>query len=313
VSFGPTHVRADVLLYAPRIADLLALYTHIRIERSPSGYGPWSPLTTAAQEPAELSCDRPGPYQALDRTLVVELPDATRLDHIFTTPDPARASDLATELNLASPLLNCYADGDTLVLRTVGVGNGAYLKILGGDATPNLSLYMNDTAFGTDEHIALVPGQALYTLSDLHGDPDYGYSYRFINPPAESERRYTVPNRELVTALHVLSVGYARVVGLDGMALSGAIATITNRFIPPSVGGYLIARGESRIVGHDGQVWFPLVRGAKVEFSVSGTALNRIVTVPDQDEFDLLDPSLSPDDPWGIVVTPYTSLPRTTP
>ena len=54
------------------------------------------------------------------------------------------------------------------------------------------------------------------------------------------------------------------------------------------------------------------MRGSTIEFYVAGPPLHRVITVPDVDEFDMLDPSLSQDDPWGIVQTPYTALPRTT-
>jgi hypothetical protein len=79
------------------------------------------------------------------------------------------------------------------------------------------------------------------------------------------------------------------------------------------VSGKLVIGQQAQIVDRNGDVWFPLVRGAKVEFWVAGTPVHRVIEVPDLAEFDMLDGSLVVDDPWGIVVPPYVSLPRTTP
>jgi len=315
MNFEITRVRTDLLLYAQDVATLLTLYTHIRIDRAMSGGGPWSPLTDTTAKPASTRCRKDGPYAISGKYLNLTLPDGTLFSHIFTTPDPVSATDAMTELNGASAQLDCVVDGDTLVLRTLDTGTDACLKVDGGDACVNLGVALNDTAFGLAGDVLLVAGQVIYPFTDENGDSDWSYRYRFINaaPPRESEPLFSYPGTELSLDLDLLAVGHAHAVDTDGRAAAGAIAHVGNRYVPPSVSGRLVIGGQSKVIDRHGDVWFPLVRGAQIEFWIAGTPLHRIIEVPDAAEFDMLDPSLVRDDPWGIVVPPYTGLPRTTP
>lgn len=315
MSFEITRVRTGMMLYARDIAALMALYTHVRVGRALSGAGPWVDVTGSSALPATIFCGQFGPYRLNGRTLILTLPDASQISHVFSAADPVSASDAASELNAASTLLACYTFDDGLVIETAGTGTGAAIRIDGGDACVSLGVALNDTAFGKAADSLLVAGQALYPFMDENGDPDWTYRYRFVDMtvPRESGPLFAVPGTELQLDLDVLAVGHARVVDLAGRAASGSIAQTTNRYEPASVSGRLVVGHQSKVVDRNGDVWFALVRGAKVEFWVAGTPLHRIIEVPDQAEFDMLDPTLVKDDPWGIIVPPYVNLPRTTP
>jgi len=315
MNYEMTRQRVSVLLYARDVASLLALYTHIRTGRATSGAGPYDELSAQTPSNATIICRERGPYNLNGTVLALLLPDKTVLSHQFVTANPVDAQDAADELNLISPLLDCDVDDGRLVIRTLDTGTDAGIGIDGGDACAFLGLDRNTTAFGKSVDVPLVTGQVLYSFIDDNGNTDYSYRYQFIDPsvPRESAFLSTVPSLDVVTDLDVLAVGHAKVIGLDGRAAAGAIAQIANRWEPPSINGRLSIGHLSRVVDRNGEVWFPLVKGSKVELWIAGTPVHRIIEVPDVNEFDLLDPSLVRDDPWGIVVPPYTALPRTTP
>ena len=316
MNFEVTRVLTGMVLYARDVNTLMTLYDHIRVARALSGAGPWTDTTADTAEAAALTCRVTGSYTINGKHLMITLPDDTLLDHVFTTADPVSAADAASELNGASALLDCTTDAGALVVRTADTGTDATLQIAGGDACVNLGLALNDTAFGKDADVLLVTDQVLYSFTDQNGDPDWTYRYKFVDTaiPRESSPLYAVPGTELKLDLDVLAVGNAHIVDTEGRAASGSIAQVANRFEPPSTtSDRLVIGNQSKVVDRNGDVWFALVRGSKVEFWVAGTPLHRVIEVPDQAEFDMLDPALVIDDPWGIVVPPYTSLPRTTP
>lgn len=315
MNFEITRTRTALLLYARDIAKLLTLYTHIRVDRAYSGGGPWTPITGESAKQASLTARVDDPYLISGKYLELELPDASLFSYIFTSPDPVTAAEAAAELNAASTLLDCTTDGNKLVLKTRDSGTETALRVAGGDSCPYLGFALNDTAFGIDEDIPLVPDQVLYQFIDKNGNPDWAYRYRFISStsPQESEPIITVPSQELSLDLDALAVGRAHAVDLDGRAAFGAIAYICNRYTPPSISGKLIIGGQAKTIDRNGDVWFPLIKGATIEFWIAGTQIHRVITVPNVAEFDILDPSLMRDDLWGIVVPPYNALPRVTP
>lgn len=315
MNFEMTRSRVALLLYARDVASLLPLYSDIRVARALSGAGPYEDVSARVAEKAAITGANRGPFRLNGTVLALLLPDKTILSYQFATANPVDAQDAAAELNLASPLLDCDVDAERLVVRTSDAGTDAGIGIDGGDACSFLGLERNVTAFGKNIDIPLIDGQVLYSFCDDNGSIDYTYRYRFHEPsiPGESSPLFTVPSLDVTIDLDLLAVGHARVIGLDGHAAAGAIAQIANRWEPPSVSGRLSIGSLSRLVDRNGEVWFPLVKGAKVELWIAGTPVHRIIEVPNANEFDMLDPSLVHDDPWGIVAPPYTALPRTTP
>lgn len=315
MNFPITRIQNPLMMYVHNIADMILAYSQIRVDRALSGLGPWTEITAETAEQAEIPCRNPGPYTLHDQYLMLELADGTTLVHQFAGADPITAADAVAELNAASPFLDCYNNAGTLVLRTLDDGTNAVLRVAGGDACVNLGVSLNETAFGKAVDVPLVSGQPIYALVDECGHPDWAYRYRLVNlaPPREAPAVIIYPGQAVALDLDFLTVGYAHVVGVDGRAAYGKTAYISNKFVPLISGGRLVVNDQERDVDQNGDVWFFLIRGSTVEFRISGTPLHRYITVPDAPSFDLTDPSLVVDDPLGIVVPPYVSLPRTTP
>ncbi|NMC34635.1 MAG: hypothetical protein GYA36_19610 [Veillonellaceae bacterium] len=315
MNFEPTRERVNLLLYAADVATLLTQYTHIEVSRALTADGILEAVTAWTASKAAITVGNEGPYLLNGTVLELELPDGSTLSYVFTGPNPITAAAAAAELNLASPLLDCTTSGNKLVLRTLGTGSGAVLVVKGGDACHFLDVAYLTTAFGQDANVDLVTGQVLYSYADLNGDLGYTYRYRFVKqtPPAQSiYLGPTAIGQDVTVALNLLAVGKVKATSLQGLSQPNVEVHVTNRYVPPDIGGQLIINDQVKKLDASGIAAFPLIKGSKVEFYVSGTPNHRTITVPNVAEFDMLDPTLVADDPWGIVVPPYTALPRTT-
>lgn len=316
MTFTPTNIRTGLLLYADDVNTVMSSYTHIEVARSlTTDASELESVTDWAAGKASITAGNTGPYRLHDTVLELLLPDGSTLVHTFAGADPISATDAATELNNASALLDCTTDSGALVIRSADTGCEYALQVTGGDACHWLGLPYLTSGFGLTANVLLIADIVLYNFVDGQGSPDYTYRYRFVKetPPAYSEwMRPTAMGKELSLALDKLAVGVVTAAGLDGLGSAYTEVHVTNLSVPSDVSGTLVVGDQVKTLDASGQAAFPLVRGSKVEFYVVGTALHRTITVPDQAQFDMLDPSLVAEDPWGIVQTPYTSLPRTT-
>lgn len=313
-TFEPTLTRVSLLLYATD-AELPPVYDHLQILRGKSASDSPDAVTGPSATSAEIRCTRTGPYQLHDAVLNLLLEDGSEFSYAFTGTDPIDAADAADELNIASALLDCYDDTGVLVLRTLSTGNASFIKVTGGDACWWLGLSNNDVRYGVSANIELVTATHLYAATDGGGSTDWSYWYRFVSttPAFSTLRQCTTVGRDLVLNIALLSVGTLHAGALTGLADYNNRLHVANRYVPPSISGMLITGDQEARIDPSGEAHVTLIRGSKVEFYIPGSPVHRVITVPDVDTFDMLDPSLAADDPWAIVVPPYTSLPRTTP
>jgi len=318
MNFEPTQTKVAILLYAADPASLTPTYTHIQVLRSLTEDGPFTPITDQVASKASIRAGRIGEYLLQDTIINLLLEDGNTLSHQFVGPDPMTAAAAALELNSASPLLDCYDDAGTLVLRTVTASNKAFIKLDGGDALHWLGMHVNDVSYGlsTNPLLVFVPPTYSYLSYDLNGSLDYAYRYRFVNPapPANSPlMRPVAIGRDLTIDIVHLAIGTIKASQLSGVSDFQNRVHVENRYVPPDINNTLINGDQVVEFDPSGVAAVTLLRGSKVEFYVPGSPVHRIIQVPNLPTFDMLDPALVQDDTWGIVTYPYDSLPRTTP
>jgi hypothetical protein len=305
-------------------SDWFGLFDQIEVQRSRGlSTGPFEPVTTTNWVGARLpedGGDSPtiavtGPIaDIVDRDLQLKLNETDELEVVFTDPGPGvlTYAEAAAQIQTQSAgRLLAWVDEDAkLVIETVQPGTGAALRVVGGEAAPLLGLPTSEPdslAFGRDAHIALIKGKERYYFIDLRGDSDYFYRTRFRNRLLNTVSQFTQPSfaaQPLGVSQENLVCGRLELVGIDGRPLANVLVRVFNRFGPQTVEGKLLA-GPSvdGITTEYGTLELNLVRGAEVTVAIDGTNIVRDITVPTDASvgvFNLLDPTVGPDDYWRV-------------
>ena len=289
------------------ISLALQTYSRMRWFRSPTQDGLFVPISAAAAEPAELIIPARQRYAAagLDLELLVSGVEVTVT---FSGTDPLEAADLQADLD-AEELLESEVLGDgSVAIRTVTTGTGATLEVVGGDGAAGVHLSTGVAAIGSEADTVLVAGVHEYLLTDQQSSIDYWYRVQFLHHTSSvmSPRSVAFPvGQPQRTPWESTISGFIRIADMSGAPIPGREVVIHNSHTPNRTGAsgeWGVFRGYLKLVtDRNGYAEVRLLRGIKVEVSVTGSGFVRTIVVPDEgDVFDLLDPSLVSDDEFGI-------------
>ncbi len=304
--------------------DWLGTFDSIEVERSRGlSTGPFEPLTAPTWKSArvpETGGDEPtvpavsGTYDVVGDELLLRVNEIDDYTVTFTDPGPGfltlheAAAQITTDL---PQIVRAWVDEDSnLVLETYEPGTGACLRVVGGDAAPKLGLPTvepDSLAYGKAAKIALQAGKERYTFTDIRGSTEYFYRTRFHGSANNVASEYSQPQpstQSIGLGAENLVCGQVSLVRLDGRPLCGVNVRVYGQDKLVEVGDRLVTGRQLQAVSDaDGIAQFTLVRGMEVTVAIDGTALVRDITVPEDIEegvFNLLDPSLGPDDYFRV-------------
>lgn len=289
------------------------VFDAIEIWRSRDGEaGPFEEITASIWTTAvHLIADRP--FSVSGKSLLLRVNELNDLTIAFTGVDPVSSSSIASQIQTQGlGLLRTSIAGGFISMETAQPGAVVTLRVVESDAAAILGLPIaepDSVAFGHDARIAIIEGQAGYNVIDPHGSSDYFYKVRFRNKDTNAVSDFSdafsgnttggVDPSELVR-------GTLKLVDMLGNSLPNYNVLLHNTFKGTSVGDSLVVGGPVQaLTDSNGQVEFFLVRGITITVAVAGTNIVRDVTVPEDPEiesFNLLDPSLGPDDLFKVQV-----------
>lgn len=304
--------------------DWLGTFDTIEVERSRGlSTGPFEPLTATTWKSARVPEDGgnepatpavSGTYDVVGDELILRVNEVDEYTVTFLDPGPGVLTlhEAAAQITSDLPqIVRAWVDEDShLVLETYEPGTGASLRVVGGDAAPKLGLPTTEPdslAYGKAAKIALQPGKERYSFTDIRGSTEYFYRTRFHGSSSNVASEYSQPQpstQSLGLGTEHLVCGQVRLVRLDGQPLCGVNVRVFSQNKLVEVDSHLVTGRQLQTVSNaDGIAAFTLVRGMEVTVAIDGTSLVRDITVPedvDEGVFNLLDPSLGPDDYFQV-------------
>lgn len=220
-----------------------------------------------------------------------------------STPDNWTPTQVVNRINEVVPGL-ASLDGSKVVLTSPTTGRVSSLLITYNDAG-ELGLPAGTASYGTNVRPTLVSGTLIYTFTDVAGNSEARYKWRFsangVNPISEFSPRVFGSAPPLSGVL--VSVGTALFVGLDGRPQKRRIVVVSDR-PPVSISGSAVGNELPMIVDSDdlGFLQVTLVQGSTVRVAIEGTAYVREFVVPATPSFNLLTVMAAAPDPFSIQV-----------
>jgi hypothetical protein len=170
-----------------------------------------------------------------------------------------------------------------------------------GDAAPALGLTPGEKRHGLDAWRMLKPGRLVYDFVDPMGKDTDFYKVRLLNTlnPSSGLAYPPIPGtpRGGLGAEHLIE-GYCSLFDVSGRPVENVLVSLyaSQRAYPPNGAVGMFPSSVDVRTDSKGSVRVPLVRGARLTLSISGTNIAREILVPTTgQEFDLLDPSVSVD------------------
>lgn len=291
-------------VFVEKLANVLSLFDSLAVERALTEVGPFVPITTPTATVATITGTVQGPFTVNGKTLTVKVNNGANQTFSFVTADPISADDLADLINDTITGAVSVEIDQRLKLSTVVTGTGGRIDIVGGTALADLGLTLDAWVTGTDSHVLLSPSQEEYEYDDQNGAVDYFYRTRFYSSisgqfstysdPIIGEIGYIVPGSELI-------VGKIDLAGIDGRPVAGRTILFGVRDQPLVASSFLIAANAWVVTDEAGHAEINLIKGARVEVTISGTAVTRVITVPDSgSDFNLVDAIAAAEDSFQI-------------
>jgi hypothetical protein len=297
-----------VKITVPELANVLSLFDRIEVQRSVAGpptFGDAAFTTGLTATAAAFSGTEEGPFIGLQgQSLQLKVDEGTVQTVTFTAANPVSLSNVITEFNGVIVGAIASDDAGKLKITSSELGTDSVLEIIGGTAVVTLGFTVAQKSTGLDPHVTLLPGVSEYTYDDQSGLATNYYRTRYKNSISSNVSSYSDWIQGSSGAAidgSLLAVGTVKLADIDGTAIIGGKVTVVNVFSPLISGGFFIA-GRSKTVETDatGQAQITLVRGAEIDVIIEGTSVIRRIVVPNVSPFDLLDPLLQTDDPFGI-------------
>lgn len=288
----PSLITLEIFLNA---VDFVGKYDRLEVWRSLlTQSGPYTELTAASDLPAQLpKTSGPQPHPAVlgpdvyldQKQLFLRVNEDKDLTITFNG-SPMNYADAVTQVIAQGQHLVTAYDTEVpeFVIQTLGVGSGARLRVLGGDAAPQLKLPIDELARGKDARLALADSQQIYRYNDWFGSRSYFYKVRYRNSATGVTSEYTQPfsvGTPLVTAPTSLVVGEMTIVLADGRPLVNQEVRL---YTTSQVGlnGPVFMTGSDLVQKTDaaGHVEFLLNRGQVFSLSVPSTSMFRLIRAP---------------------------------
>lgn len=288
----------------------LITFNRMRWFRCRSGQnGLFEAATAALPGPAVLVGRHAEPHALSGKTLSFRINGVTRVDVAFPAPDPTTSAYAASRIAAATGLVVPTINAGKLVLSTALNGSLASIEVLEGDAGPFLGFDTGQAAVGLDQDLVLSSGVREYFYTDQNGSYSYFYKSQLLNSVSAvvSNESVALPGDSFrtISADHTM-VGFIHLADMTGRPIAGRLIHFTNPVLPNNIdiSGTrfgLFRHSASMYTDRDGYAEIRLVRGMTVDMVVDGTNFIRKIRVPSTgDGIDLLDPSLSTEDEFGI-------------
>lgn len=304
--------------------DFLGVFDRLEVWRSRvTDAGPYDELTGPQVSGARIPKGAPDqPSTPVTGTSVVIsgmslnllVDERIPVDITFSGPDPVTYASAAAQISAQGQgRVTSYVDATGgMVIETTTLSTSTSLRVLGGDAAPQLALPIGEPeglAFGREAWIPLVLEQSDYRFVDYFGSPLFFYKVRSRNSStgavSEFSASFSGPSRLGVDPQQVIE-GRARLVQFSGRPLVNQEVRLHFRFNGAMVGDSVAVGGEQiGVTDADGRISFQLMRGQLVSVAIPGTNVVRDITVPTDPAvktFNLLDPSIAGEDVFKVVV-----------
>lgn len=288
----------------------LTQFTHLRWFRSIDGStGPFEAISGPAATAASMIGTHAQPHALNGKSLLLKVNGVTTIEVVFAGADPYTTADVITDITAETALVVATDAGDSrLCLRTAATGTDASIEILESEGATALGFEAGQIAIGIDADDALDADVHEYRHTDANGSRDYWYRTQLVNntTSAVGQTQPPFPGSEVPIIPYDLTIAaYVRVIDLRGRPIEGRRVVVSNVFLPNTVGDYnLFRHSDSFVTDETGYGELRLVRGSTIDVHVEGTSYTRRITLPGvQDPADvvnLLDPSLSSEDEFGI-------------
>lgn len=298
----------QIQIAVPNIEDVLRYFDSMEVQKSVAGspYSDAVSLTTQFAKGAALTGSSSVFTHLGGTTLELDV-SGVGVTHTFTSPNPMTMSSILRELqNLVG--VEATSSNGRLKLTTEALGTSSRLAILDGTANDILGFSADQTAFGLDQNVDLLAGVTKYVFLDRTYPYQNGwYRVRYVNSTTGKtdawQSWFLGPGTVAVSPASLIT-GTIKLASLSGNVQEGASVTIVNCYSPLIKDSYFVA-GASQSAKTDsaGIASFKLIRGSFVDVVIEGTSIVRRIQVPTVgDSFDLLNPDLQVDDPFGIQV-----------
>lgn len=294
-----------VQISVPNIADALLYFDSMEVQKSVAGT-PYSDAVslTAVHARGASALGTGTVFTHLAGTVLNLDVSGTGLTHTFVGPNPMTISAILRELRNLT-LVDATNSSGQLKLTTEALGIDQRLTILAGTANEILGFTEGQSSFGLDVNIDLLPSVEKYTFLDrTYPFQDGWYRVRFVNTTTGRtdswQSWFLGPGTVAVDPASLVS-GYVKLATLDGKVQEGAEVTVINTYSPHIQDAYFIAGASvTKKTDSTGTATFDLVKGSLVDVVIEGTSVIRRIQVPVTTPFDMLDPDLQLDDPFGI-------------
>lgn len=292
------------------ITTALISFNRMRWFRCRTGQdGLFEAATAAFPEPAVLGGRHAEPHALNGKTLSFRINGVTRVDVTFPAADPTSSAYVVSQIAAATGLVIATIDSGKLVLSTALSGSLASIEILEGDAAPFLGFDTGQSAVGLDQDLILSSGTREYFYTDQNGSYSYFYKSQLLNSVSAIVSNESAPLSgdyfRTISSVHSMTA-YISLADMTGRPLVGRIIHFTNPVLPNNIEilgtRFGLFRHSANIVtDRDGYAEIRLIRGMTIDMVVDGTNFIRKIQVPTVgDGVDLLDPSLSTEDEFGI-------------
>lgn len=294
---------------APEISTKILTYDRLRWYRSGTGRnGFYEPATAHVPEPAVLRVAQLSRALA-GKALRLRVNGVDEVAVTFAGPGRVDTVDVAAAINAATDLVVATAEDSLLTVSTAIAGTAASLEVLAGEAAPLLGFLVGESAVGLGVDNTLLAGVSEYQFSDHQSSPLTWYAVEFRNSVTElvSPRSIAFRSRALESVpINQLIGCFVRLCDLAGRPLGGRRVIIHNVFMPNRVSGGgkswgVFRQYEEMVTDPNGYAESFLLRGSTIDMTIAGTGFTRRIVIPSSGSIvDLLDPSLSANDEFGI-------------
>jgi hypothetical protein len=199
--------------------------------------------------------------------------------------------------------------GNSVVITSTATGRVASISVVYNDAT-DLGFTSGQQVNGTDARLTLVGTTYLYVYSDVAGDSDALYQWRFsangVNPISDFS---TPPISGTPPPVGPIAWATATFIDATGQPAQRTVI-IASAASPTEVGSPPLVVGSETPLTFtadvNGFLAIPLAVGQTVRAAIDGTALVRefVVPGPANSQFDLLQAIATAPDPFTVQVPP---------
>jgi hypothetical protein len=301
----------ELTIEVPDINLVMDQFSVIRVFQGPSADGPWAVITDTTEQPAVISSDLDEPYDVIGKDIQLKLNENAAVSLEFSgATETLAAAAVMDAINSAyiqaAQSIVAWVTGELLnsfKLQSNISGRESRLEVLGGTAVEDLGLSIGAVQ-GLSRHVVLYSNINQYTFVDLRGDVDAWYCVDYLNlDTGECSEKSTAfqGSPHVLAPANKLSKMTITITDVEGKPLEDVRIDFFLREALTKQTFGVVAGKTYCVTDGNGYAEINLVRGIKLRAVVSGTDFIRDFTVPDADEFDLMDVTADAPDLFEVV------------